>query len=153
MANEAIRKYGTPVTLSTSLGSIANNQLSSAAGTTYSATNTSDYPDAIFTVDVGTIGGTPTSGTTLDIYIRPLDIDSTTDAPAPPTGASTAAYKAMYAATITLHAATTGVYLSTIARDIPRSGEVYIFNNGSGQTVGSSGSVVVKMTPCTIGPA
>ena len=151
MANQTILVYGTQKTLTSTGSSVTNGQLSSAAGTTYSQTDTSDYPDAVFTLDVGTMSASATAGNTIDVYIRPLDVDGTTDTPAPLTGASTDAYKGKYICSFTMKAASTGVY-ATIGYDIPRAGEAYIYN-GSGVTVANSGNWTLKMTPRTYGPS
>lgn len=152
MANEAILKYGTSKTLANANGgSTANNYLSAAAGTTYSEADTLDYPDAVFTLVTAGFGAAPTTGTTIDVYIRPLDVDGNTDQPAPPTGASTAAYKGKYATSFVLHASSaSGDAYEAVAYDIPRRGEVYLFNNGTGQTL--SANWTLKMRPRTLGP-
>lgn len=153
MANEAVLKYGTPKTLANANGgATSNNQLSAACATTYSESDTADYPDALFVLVTAGFGGVPTSGTSIDVYIRPLDIDSTTDQPAPPTGASTAAYKGRYAGSFVLHASSSsGDAYSAVADDIPRAGEVYLFNNATGQTL--SANWTLKMIPRAYGPA
>lgn len=146
--NDTINKFGTTKTLQTSGSAISTLQLSAAAATTYSASDTQDANDALFTLDVGTMGGTPVAGATIDVHIRPLDIDGTTDAPAPATGASTDAYRAIYVGSFVLKAATTGVY-QCIGRDVPRAGEAYLYNG----TAQSTGSWTLKMTPMTQGPS
>lgn len=153
MAGEAKFVYGTSKTLANANGgAVSNNQLSAAAGTTYSSTDTGDYPDAVFTVITAGFGGTPTSGSTIDVYIRPLNVDGTTDQPAPPTGASTAAYKGVRACSFRLHASSaSGDAYQAVAYDIPREGEVYLFNNATGQSL--SANWTLKMKPRTVGPA
>lgn len=151
MANESVFKYGTAVTLTSAGASVSTLQLSAAAGTTYTQSDTADYPDAVFTLDVGTFGSAPVSGSVVDLYIRPLDVDSTTDTPAPPTGASTAAYKGQWIGAFIMTAATTGVY-RCVGYDIPRAGEAYIYN-GTTQTLANSGNWTLKMTPRANGPA
>lgn len=152
MANEAVLKYGTIKTLANANGgATSNNQLSAAAGTTYSQSDTLDYPDAVFTLVTAGFGGTPTAGTTIDVYIRPLDVDGNTDQPAPATGASTDAYKGKYATSFVVKASSTsGDAYEAIAYDIPRAGEVYLFNNGTGQSLSVNWSL--KMRPRTLGP-
>lgn len=153
MAGEAVIKYGTPITLANANGgATSNNQLSAACATTYSQSDTADYPDALFVLVTAGFGAAPTSGTTIDVYIRPLNIDGTTDQPAPPTGGSTANYKGRYAGSFILHASlSSGDAYSAVARDIPRAGEVYLFNNATGQSL--SADWTLKMTPMTYGPA
>jgi hypothetical protein len=153
MANEAVFKYGTQKVLANGTGAAtSNNQLSTAASITYSQSDTLDYPDAIFTLVTAGFGGAPTSGTTVDVYLRPIDIDGSSDQPAPPTGASTAAYKGKYATSFVLHASSSsGDVYEAIAYDIPRSAEAYLFNNGTGQTL--SANWTLKIRPRTLGPA
>ncbi len=153
MANEAVYKYGTAKTLASANGAaITNNQLSAAAGTLYSQTDTLDYPDAVFVFASAGFGAAPTSGSTLDLFIRPMDINGTTDQPAPPTGASTAAYKGQYIGSFVLHAsASSGDNYRCVGYDIPRAGECYLFNNATGQSVTANWSLI--MTPRTVGPA
>lgn len=153
MANEAKFVYGTSKTLANANGgATSNNQLSAAAGTTYSQTDTGDYPDALFVLTTAGFGGTPTAGTTIDVYIRPLDIDGTTDQPAPATGASTDAYKGRYACSFIVKASSSsGDSYAAIAYDIPRAGEASLYNNGTGQSL--SANWTLKMTPRTVGPA
>lgn len=151
MAGESVFKYGTSKTLTSTGASVSASQLSAAAGTTYSQTDTADYQDAVFTLDVGTFSSAPTSGALVDLYIRPLDVDGTTDTPAPPTGGSTAAYKGKYMGSFQMTAATTGVY-ALVAYDVPRAGEAYIYN-ATAVTLANSGNWTLKMLPRTPGPA
>lgn len=151
MANETVYKYGTTKTLTTTGGATSNNQMSAAAGTTYSQTDTLDYPDAVFVLVTAGFGAAPTAGTTIDLYVRPLDIDGTTDAPAPATGASTDAYKAQYIGSFVLKASSaSGDAYRCVGYDIPRAGEAYLFNNGTGQSL--TVNWTLKMTPRTVGP-
>lgn len=153
MANESVFKYGTAKTLANANGAaITNNQLSAAVGTLYSQTDTLDYPDAVFVFASAGFGAAPTSGATLDLFIRPMDINGTTDQPAPPTGASTAAYKGQYIGSFVLHAsASSGDTYRCVGYDIPRAGEAYLYNNNTGQSVTANWSLI--MTPRTYGPA
>lgn len=156
MANEAVFKYGTTKTLANADGaSTSNNQMSTAAATTYTQTDTLDYPDAVFVLVTKGFGAAPTSGSTIDLYIRPLDIDGTTDAPAPATGVDNA-YKGQYIGSFVLkNSATSGDAYRCVGYDIPRAGEAYLFNNNTGQTLTGGTSPngwTLKMTPRTVGP-
>ncbi len=153
MANERKIVYGTALTLANANGgATSNNQLSAACATTYSQTDTADYPDAVFVLATAGFGAAPASGSQIDVYIRPLDIDGTTDQPAPTTGASTTTYKGIYVGSFVLLAsATSGNTYMCVAYDIPRAGEVYLYNNGTGQTL--SANWTLKMTPRTDGPS
>lgn len=152
MANEAVFKYGSTVTLTSSGGLTNTVNLSAPAGTTYTQSNTLDYPDAVFTLQTNGFSAGYTAGTTIDIYIRPLDIvDNTQDQVAPGTGASTTAYRGVYIASFVMSGNTAAnEYYRCVGYDIPRAGEVYLFNNTSANmTAGWQ----LKMTPRTIGPA
>lgn len=153
MANESVFKYGNAKTLANSNGgAITNNQLGAAAATTYSQADTLDYPDAVFVLATAGFGAAPVSGSTIDLFVRPLDVNGTADQPAPPTGASTAAYKGQYVGSFVLHAsATSGDNYRCVGYDIPRIGEAYLFNNATGQSLTANWSLI--MTPRTYGPA
>lgn len=153
MANESVYKYGTAKTLANANGAaITNNQLSAAAATLYSQTDTLDYPDAVFVFASAGFSAGPTSGSTLDVYVRPLDINGTADQPAPPTGALTAAYKGQYIGSFVLHtSASSGDNYRCVGYDIPRAGECYLYNNNTGQSVTANWTLI--MTPRTVGPA
>lgn len=151
MANESVYKYGTTVTLANANGGATSTlQLSAAAATTYSSTNTADYPDAVFVLTTNGFGGVPVASTTIDLFIRALDVDGTLDAPAPGTGASTDAYRTQYFGSFVLKASSGADSYRFVAYDIPRNGEVYLYN-GTAQTLTSGWTL--KMTPRTIGPA
>jgi len=152
MANEAVFKYGTSKTLANANGgSTSSGQMSAAAGTLYSQTDTLDYPDAVFTLTTAGFGGTPAVASMIDLFIRPMDVDGTTDTPAPGTGASTDAYKAQYIGSFVLKASSSADTYRCVGYDIPRAGEAYLFNNGTGQTL--SANWTLKMIPRTLGPA
>jgi len=153
MANEAVFKYGTSKTLANANGgATSNNQMSAAAGTLYSQTDTLDYPDAVFTLTTAGFGAAPTVASTIDLFIRPMDVDGTTDTPAPGTGASTDAYKTQYIGSFVLKASSaSGDTYRCVGYDVPRAGEAYLFNNATGQTL--SANWTLKMIPRTLGPA
>lgn len=150
MANEAVFKYGSTVVLANADGgAITNNQLSAAANVTYSQTNTSDYPDAIFVWQTTGFGGFPLGGSTVDLYIRPMNVDGTTNQPAPN---ATSTYKGVYVGSFVVTSSqASGDAYRCIGYDIPRSGQAYLFNNATGVTANANWTL--KMTPRTIGPA
>lgn len=152
MAYESVYKYGTTATLANANGAATtNNQMSAAVGTNYSQTDTLDYPDAVFTLTTAGFGGVPTAGSTIDLFIRPMDVDGTTDTPAPATGASTDAYKTQYIGSFVLKASSSsGDTYRCVGYDIPRAGQAYLFNNNTGQSLLVNWTL--KMTPRTVGP-
>lgn len=148
MANEAVFKYGTSKTLQTTGASVSASQLSAASSAGFTQTDTLDYPDAVFTLDVGTFGVAPVAGTIISLYVTPQDVDGTTDSPAPATGASTDAYRGRWVCDFVMKAATTGIY-AAVGYDLPRAGLCNIYN-GTGQ---ATGTWTLKMLPRTLGPA
>lgn len=144
MANEMKKVYGTQKTVSTTIAAIANNALSAACGT-YTSTDTLDYPDADFVLVVA-FGTAPTEGTTIDLLVRPMDVQSTNDTIAPQ-----ATYQPHRIGTFVVDNVTSAQYVFCSAFDLPKAGELYLYNNGSGQTTSANASLY--MTPRTVAPA
>ena len=144
MANEAKFVRGTQKTVSTTIGAIANNAISSSVGS-YSATDTLDYPDAEFVLKV-TFATAPTENATIDLHVRAVDIQSTNDHEAPD-----ATYRPGYLGSFTVNNVTTAQYLRCVGRDLPKAGDLYLFNNATGQS--TSANAELYMTPLTLGPA
>lgn len=144
MANEVKKVYGTQKTFSTSIAAFANNAVSAAVGT-YDSTDTLDYPDADFVLKVA-FGTAPTEGATIDILIRPLNIQGTND-----TGAPQASYQPHRYGSFQVDNVTTSQYLFATAYDLPKEGEIYLYNNATGQT--TSANAELYMTPKTLAPS
>lgn len=144
MANELKKVYGTQKTLTTTLAAFATNALSASAGS-YTATDTLDYPDADFVLAVG-YGTAPTEGTTIDLLLRPLAVQSTNDTVAPQ-----ASYQPHRIGSFVVDNVTGTQYLFCSAYDLPKSGEFFLFNNNTGQT--TSANAALYMTPRTLVPA
>lgn len=142
MANEVKKVYGTQKTLSTSIAAFANNAMSAAVGT-YNSTDTLDYPDAGFVLKV-TFGTAPTERTTIDLLVRPLNIQGTNDADAPQ-----ATYRPHPLGSFIVDNVTTSQYLFCKVYDLPKEGELYLYNNGTGQT--TSANAELYMIPETRG--
>ena len=155
MANETKFFYGTQATIANANGPATSSAQLSASVGSYSTTQTSDYPDAVFMLKVASsspFGGTPTAGSTLDLYVVPQQVDgSTGDQVAPATGASTDAYKGIYVCSFVLKASNTGsdMYVA-FGYGLPKEGTFYLYN-GSGQSLAVNWSLY--MTPRTLGPA
>lgn len=144
MAGETKILYGTEKTLSTTIGAIANNAISGACGT-YSASDTSDYPDADFVLVVA-FGTAPTERTSIDLLVRPLNVQSASDADAPQ-----ATYRPHLLGSFIVDNVTTSQVLFLRAYDLPREGELYLYNNGTGQSTSANAELYMK--PRTVGPA
>lgn len=146
MANEAVVKLGTIKTLESAGASVANAAMSAESTSSYGVVaDGAGYPDADFVLAVA-FTTAPTANTTLDLYARELDIDSTNDAQAP-----TTTYKARYIGSFVVNAVTTAQYLKLCARDVPLVAGYYIHNNATGQAL--SAGWTLKATPRTMGPA
>lgn len=147
MANETQRVYGTQVTLEANGSSIANNAIGQAddANVDLSDDSPADSFDGEFALTVN-YSSAPTAGTSISLILRPLDIDGTTDAPAP-----TASYLVELFGSFVPIASTGAQTLRCFATDIPREFAAYIFNNGTGQSIPSGW--VLKFTPVTYRPA
>lgn len=144
MANELKKVYGTQKTVSTSIAAITNNAISAAVGT-YSATDTLDYPDADFVLVV-TFATAPTEGATIDLLVRPMDVQGTNDTAAPQ-----ATYQPHRIGTFVVDNVTAAQYLFCSGYDLPKSGELYLYNNATGQSTSANASLY--MTPRTLAPA
>ena len=151
MANEAVFKYGTQKTITTTGAATVNNAVSAAAGT-YSATDTADYPDADFVLSTAAWAVAPTANTTIDLYVRPLNVVSTTDVDAPAVPGSATSWKSQYVCSFVVPGgATTANVLAAVGYNLPKEGEFYVFNNNTGQSLAVNWALY--MTPRTYGPA
>lgn len=141
MANEIQRVYGTTVTLEASGASIANNAIGEADNATIDLSDDTpaDYFDGEFVLTCA-FGGTPTAGTSVSLILRPLDIDGTTDAPAP-----TATYLHHFYGSFPHNGGSASQTLLCMAERLPRKFSAYLYNNGTGQTL--STGWVLKFTP------
>ncbi len=144
MANEIKKVYGTQKAVSTSIASITNNTISAAVGT-YSATDTLDYPDADFVLVV-TFGTAPTEGATIDLLVRPMDVQGTSDTVAPQ-----ATYQPHRVGSFVVDNVTTAQVLFCSGYDLPKAGELYLYNNATNQATAADASLY--MTPRTLAPA
>jgi hypothetical protein len=143
MAGEAQRVYGTQITLEANGASIANNAIGQADDV--SDDTPADSFDGEFALTVN-YSVAPTAGTSISLILRPLDIDGTTDAPAP-----TATYLNEFFGSFLPNAATGSQTLRCFATDVPREFAAYLYNNATGQTIPAAW--VLKFTPVTYKPA
>lgn len=144
MANELKFARGVQKTLEANGAAIANNAIGQADDADYLAIDTGDFLDAEFALLVNfTVA--PTADRSIDLIIRPLNIDGVNDAPAP-----TATYRIEMFAFFVPNAATGAQYLRAIARNVPKEGQVWLYNNGTGQSMPLGWTL--KMTPLTVAP-
>lgn len=144
MANETKLVYGTQKTLSTSIASISNNAISAAIGT-YASLDTLDYPDADFVLVVS-YGTAPTERTTLDLLVRPLNVVGTSDTLVPQ-----ATYRPHFLGSFIVDNVTTQQVLFLRTYDLPKEGELYLFNNSTAQATAANAELY--MTPRTYAPS
>lgn len=143
MAGELQRVFGSTVTLEASGAAISNNAIGEADDATIDLSDDTpaDYFDGLFTLTCA-FGAAPTAGTSISLILRPLDIDGTTDAPAPTV--SPAFLHPMYGSF--LHNGTSGTQtLLCMVERVPRKFSAYLYNNLTGQTL--SLGWVLKFTP------
>lgn len=143
MAGERIEVRGTQTLLTaTALAATANNAISAAADTTYTkaVSGSVDFPHAEFVLST-TFGTAPTVNTALELIGRPINVDSTTDTPAP-----TASYKNhLVLGYFTVLNSTSAQTLTCTVFDLPfKEMEFYVYNNATGQT---TGTMTLKITP------
>lgn len=149
MATETTVVYGTSKTLEASGASITNNNVDQANDANYSpSADGADFPDAEFVLSV-TFGTAPTENSTIVLLVRPINIDGTADSEVPENGAAT--FKGQYVGTFVLNNVTTTQYIRLVAYDVPPTGDYFIWNNNTGQTI--SAGWTLKVRPRTYKPA
>jgi len=136
---------GTTKTLEASGGSITSGSVVAADDANYdTVTDGEGSPNAEFTLAF-TFSVAPTEGTSLALYARPLDIDSTNDSEVPEATRPT-----RYIGVFVVNNVTTAQYAICVGRNLPKLASYYIHNNGTGQTV--SAAWVLKATPIALTP-
>lgn len=144
--NDAIQSRGTPKTIASSLsGTVANNAISAVLTNAYSAADTGGKPDAEFAAKL-VLGANPTENASVDLYLRPLNIQSTNDAEVP-----TATYKPYFVCSFLVKGGQTTTWAHGVGVGLPKEGEFYFYNNGTGQTLQTT--CELYMTPITLGPS
>jgi hypothetical protein len=145
MANEEKRVLGSPVTLEAAGTAITDAAIGQANDADYDFTSTGDYPHAKFTLSAATWAGNPTEMSTIEIVVQSLNVDSTTDTPAP-----TATYRHLIVGRFVIKGgATTAATYECYAYNVPRAGTVWLYN-ATGQTLATNW--VLKVTPFTYAP-
>lgn len=146
MANEAKRVYGTQFTVSSGSDAAINSAaVATPAGTsTYSTTQTSDYPHMQFALTCA-FGTTPTQNSTVDVHIVPQQVDGTSDQ-----RDISATYRPHWKASFVIDNTSSSVTYACEAYDVPKEGKIMLYN-GAGQQL--SANYALKATPFTLGPA
>lgn len=144
MSGETQRVYhGTTVTLESAGAAVNSGAVGSADNSALDLSSYSDYPHARFTLMVSCASAFTVMG---PIYLlaRPLDIDSTNDAPVP-----TASYPHRRVGVFNVYNQTGAQYVECDCYDLPRNAEYYIFNQ-AGQQVAANWTL--KANPFTFKP-
>lgn len=141
--NDAKKVRGTQLTVSTTIGALSSGAISSAI-TGYTSTNTLDFPDAEFVLAIA-YATAPTENSTVDLYVRPKNIQSTNHQEV-----FDATYKPHFVCSFVLNNVTTKQYIFAKGFDLPKEGDFYLFGNGT--TNASSANAELYMTPCSLGP-
>lgn len=146
--NDAVVKRGTAVILEGTGASIGNNTIYQATTATYSVDADGDgAPDGIFRAALA-FGSAPTENATVDIIAQALDVDGAGlghDAPAP-----TSTYRHLRVGGFTVKATTGTQYLECAVTDLPKNARYWLYNNNTGQTIGSGWALSIE--PATFGP-
>jgi len=148
MAGEVIRAYGTPVTLEANGGTIANNGITQANDATYSvASDGANYPHARIVISFA-YATAPTEGTTLSLVARALNVDGTNDADVPEF-----TRQDRFLGEVRVNNVTTTQYSPPVfVFDVPDEFELYVANNGTGQTVSAGWKAVITPMTYTTAP-
>ena len=144
MANELEWVYGSEVTLEANGGSLADNIFSRADDSSLDATEGGiEYPFADFVLSCSYTTA-PAANQVINLFLRPLNIDGTNDAPAPDT-----TFRRTFRGSWVVNPATSAQYL--ILENIPIFAEqdVYI-ENTTGQPLDSGWTL--KATRKTYAP-
>lgn len=149
--NDLVEKFGTLTSVDDgSTSSVANDAFSVSADIT-AWTNTDDVPQAQFVLKCQWATVTSVANKPINIYARPINVQSTNDPVAPGTNSLNHFIGSfnIYAAS-----ATTDYYFVSTRCDLPntKSGQEYEFylENKTGQTVSSSWALWIM--PITVGP-
>jgi len=138
MANEAIKVYGTTVTISTAAATLAAAAVDAETKTALTQT----YPLADLSLSV-TFSVAPTVMGSIDVYRHDLNIDGAGDTPTP-----TATYTKVYVGSFSVDAVTSLQYLSLAS--VPTSPDcTFYLENNTDQTM--STGAVLKAKPYTFG--
>ena len=142
----AVHVFGTQDTLGTTSAAVADDAFS-IAGDLSTWTNDDDAPQASVIL-LANFSVAPTANTAINLYLRPLNVQSTNDGDVPD-----ANFQHMYAGSFPLNDVTTAQYiLIDVALPNTKTSQEYEFyvENKSGQSLPAGWDIYV--TPKTIAP-
>lgn len=144
--DSAIEFYGTQDTVTSSSSAVTDGSFS-VSGDITTWTNDDDAPGAAVVFE-GTYSSAPTAETTVDLYARPMNVQSTNDQDAPD-----ANFLHYYLGSFPLNDVTTAQYcVIRVALPNTKTSQEYDFyiQNNAGQTLSAGWDLYV--TPYTVGP-
>jgi hypothetical protein len=146
---DPILSVGTTKTLEANGASITNASVVQADDANYTlSSDANNWPDAEFVLVCAFVTTSLIEGKQINLYARPLDVQSTNDTEVPEAGRPT-----HRVGSFTVNGVTTTQYIvldGLFATDLPRSAAYYLHNE-TGQTVSSGWSLYV--TPRNVIPA
>ena len=158
MANEVKFVYGsttTCISLAATLTNAANTYTGMSGITMTALSNSSQYPDARFVLDIpDTFAAAPTAGSTIDVYMTVDNIDGTSDE-TPVPASSDIRYLAKYVTSFVMDDQDVATRKVKIVQGCLHGvGDVnFYLYNGCGQTLSySSNPITLKVTPLTSAP-
>lgn len=144
MANELKRVWhGTTLTVESSGDATADAAIVMGE-TAYNLATYGDYPNARFVLNAAFASATGIENKPVELVIRPINIDGAGDA-APPT----ATYRPHAFGAFRISASASALNYYVDAYDLPREGEVYLYN-AAGQQL--SAAWTLKMTAFSVVP-
>jgi hypothetical protein len=142
----AIEFFGTQDTIGTSSAAVANDAFSIASDLS-TWTNDDDSPQASVII-LANFSVAPTANSSLNLYLRPLDIQSTNDQDVPD-----ANFQQTYVGSFPLNDVTTAQYINiqiSLPNNQTSQGYEFYIENKSGQSLPAGWDIYV--TPKTLGP-
>ena len=145
-ADAAVEFFGTQDTLGTSSAAVSNDAFS-VAGDLSTWTNDDDAPTASVVL-LANFSVAPDANSALNLYLRPLNLQSTNDQDVPD-----ANFQHVYVGSLPLNNVTSAQYISidiSLPNNITSQQYEFYVENKSGQSLPSGWDIFV--TPKTIGP-
>lgn len=144
--NSLIEFFGTQDTLGTSSAAVANDAFS-VAGDLSTWTNDDDAPQASVVL-LANFSVSPTANSSINLYLRPLNVQSTNDQDVPD-----ANFQHAYVGSFPLNDVTTAQYINiqiSLPNNVTSQQYEFYVENKSGQSLPAGWDVYV--TPKTVGP-
>ena len=148
--NDHIEKFGTTDEVINVAGTTVSNDAFSDSGDMTAWTNDDDAVIATAILDA-TMGVSPTAGSTIDLYVRLLNISDTTQDQNVPSSTFSQVYLGSFGMDSGGTAQISAIEIGLPNAQTSQQYEFYFFNNGTGTTVAVGSTVDV--VPKAIGPS